>query len=65
MNDDDDWIDPMQRLLRTIEAAKEFGCEHDKSFAWEGLAILAQDQADDWHELPSDFDLTKLHNDWN
>ncbi len=63
MNDDeDDWADPMQRLLRTIEAAKEFGCEHE--FAYEGLALLAEEQADNYCEIPSDFDLTKLHNSW-
>lgn len=39
--------DPMYRLLQTIDAAMEFGCENDKSFAWEGIDLLKQESVDE------------------
>lgn len=39
--------DPMYCLLQTIEAAKEFGCENDKCFAYEGLDLLSQENVDE------------------
>lgn len=38
---------PMAYLALELKVAEMFGCEMDKSYAWEGIGILSQESADD------------------